>query len=602
MAPITYLNRYHVLVGDNGVPIELDGSAPGSTIYKAEEIHTGNTVALRVVDLTGLEAGAREHLLQAATAAKQLRRINIPTLYNFAVQGDQLICASQILEGTAADAWVTAHGPMPTGPALRIALQVASLLESATFHGLFHPALNPSNILLVPGQAPDGEWPLIKVLNFLDVAPLATDETARRFASPEQLLGARVDFQSEIYSLGCTLCYLVTGDVPGPGTAFSPEALPKPLAELIGHMVATDPAERSQDPVALQEEIRACLEQVERREAISRRFGPVAVAPVDPVVHTARRPGLVLKPLALAAGFLLLAGIAAFGLAQARRSSNSAGGKDGKPLGVAVGIPENAAVAAADANPEPPSTSSTIAAAPDTPAAEPPTLVSKTTESAPTVEPAQEPPAPVAKTEQALSAVASNPPPALPPPAEPPPPTIASPGSAAIDHPAPSMAEADQPAQPVVAANAVPPPTAEPQPPAEAPATASRTVTSDQLSTADDASQAATVRKPATSESQRVAKAAKKRPTRIANREVRRAEPVDDFGPGAPPLPRGSRRARFVGVAPDGSLMFELPSQERVYDAPVGGVRDHSRRRRSRQVIDDLPVLRAEPVSEEERD
>ena len=592
MAPITYLNRYLVLVGDNGVPIELDGSAPGSTIYKAEEIHTGNTVALRVIDLTGLDAGAREHLHQAATAAKQLRRINIATLYNFAVESDKLICASQVLEGTAADAWVTAHGPMPTAPALRIALQVANLLESATFHGLFHPALNPSNILLVPGQAQDGEWPLIKVLNFLDVAPLATDETARRFASPEQLLGARVDFQSEIYSLGCTLCYLITGEVPAPGTAFSPEPLPKPLAELIGRMLATDPAERPQDPVALQEEIRGCLEQVERREAISRRFGAAAVAPVDPVVHVARRPGLVLKPLGLAAGFLLLAGIAAFGLAQVRRSSNSAGGKNGKPLGVPVGIPENAAVAAADANPEPPPTSST-------PAAEPPTLVSKTTEPAPTVEPAQEPPAPVAKTEQALSAVASNPPPALPPPAEAPPPTIASPGSAAIDHPAPSMAEADQPAQPVVAANAVPPPTAEPQPPAEAPTTASRTVTSDQLSTADDASQAATVRKPATSESQRVAKAAKKRPTRIANREVRRAEPVEDFGPGAPPLPRGSRRARFVGVAPDGSLMFELPSQERVYDAPV--VRDHSRRRRSRQVIDDLPVLRAEPVSEKDR-
>src|SRR6188508_891795 len=149
MAPITYLNRYHVLVGDNGAPIELDGSAPGSVIYKAEEIHTGNAVALRVIDLKSLQAASREHLVQAAAAAKQLRRVNIPTLYNFGVENDQLICASQILEGTAADAWVTAHGAMPIGPALRIALQVVSALEAATFHGLFHPALNPSNILIV---------------------------------------------------------------------------------------------------------------------------------------------------------------------------------------------------------------------------------------------------------------------------------------------------------------------------------------------------------------------------------------------------------------------------------------------------------------------
>jgi len=305
----------------------------------------------------------------------------------------------------------------------------------------------------------------------------------------------------------------------------------------------------------------------------------------------------MLKPLALAAGFILLAAIVAFGLAQVRRSPNLAAG-NGKPLGVPVGIPENAAVAAPDANAEP-SPSVTIAAAPDLAATDPPALVSNTTEPASAVETGQEPAPTEAKTKQVRPAVAFNPTPALPLPAQSEPPTNESSSSAATTaQPAPSMTETVEPAKPVVAVNTARPPAAEPTPRAEAPAAASRTAPSDQSSTADDPPQPATLRKPATSESERLAKAAKKPSTRMATRGVRRAEPVDDFGAGAPPLPRGARRARFVGTAPDGSLMFELPSQERVYASPSRPTRDRSRPRRPRQVIDGLPVLPAEPVFE----
>jgi serine/threonine protein kinase len=81
---------------------------------------------------------------------------------------------------------------MAVGAALRIAQQVVGALGAATFHGILHHAINPRNIMIVPGQTTDGEWPLIKVLNFVGIAPEVSAADAGAlgaayFASPEQL-------------------------------------------------------------------------------------------------------------------------------------------------------------------------------------------------------------------------------------------------------------------------------------------------------------------------------------------------------------------------------------------------------------------------------
>ena len=47
---------------------------------------------------------------------------------------------------------------MPTGSVLRIALQVMSAMGAAAFHKISHHAINPANLLLVPGQTPEGDW------------------------------------------------------------------------------------------------------------------------------------------------------------------------------------------------------------------------------------------------------------------------------------------------------------------------------------------------------------------------------------------------------------------------------------------------------------
>ena len=78
--------------------------------------------------------------------------------------------------------------------------------------------------------------------------------------------------------------------------------------------------------------------------------------------------------------------------------------------------------------------------------------------------------------------------------------------------------------------------------------------------------------------------------------EVRRAEPADDVDVNAPPVPRGAKRAKYLGTTPNGDLVFGLPSDQRGYVAPPRG---DSRRRRARAAdVDERPatVLPAEPV------
>ena len=169
-----------------------------------------------------LKPAVREQLEAEATAAKKLNHVNIPALYDFGVEDDHLVYVTEDFEGTLAEEWVNAHGPMPVGPVLRIAAQVVSALGAAAFHRIIHHAINPSNLVLVPGQTAEGEWPLIKVLHFVGVAPkfsgtdvaVAAFDKSLHYASPEQLQTGTVDFRSELYSLGCTMWFLLTGAPP----------------------------------------------------------------------------------------------------------------------------------------------------------------------------------------------------------------------------------------------------------------------------------------------------------------------------------------------------------------------------------------------------
>jgi serine/threonine-protein kinase len=350
-----FLGKYRVSAEEIGAVGE---SSDIPLAYEGEEIDSGKKVVVEVVPAASLKTAAREQLEAKALAAKKLTHLNIPVLYDFGVQDDNLVYVTEDFDGTLAEEWVKTNGPMPVGPVLRIASQVVSALGAAAFHRVVHRALNPSNLVLVPGQTAEGEWPLVKILHFVGGAPrlpgndvaVAAFDKSSHYASPEQLQHGVVDFRSEIYSLGSTMWFLLTGAPPlsvprGPMTvqptktalAVDPmSAVPKNVRRLLAQMLSVNPDARPRNPLAFYRQLQDCLTDVERRETISHTRG-VAVSRTEAtgMLRSRRHP---LKALARAALFLAMAALAALlarGYLQHRRVVHAE-----EPIGVPIGVPD----------------------------------------------------------------------------------------------------------------------------------------------------------------------------------------------------------------------------------------------------------------------
>ena len=324
----TFLGKYRAVFDRGGMPVELRRSANGVTCL-AHEIESGRDVALELISARRLAPETREKIATDAAAAKEINHANIPILYDFGFDGDDLIYVTEFLEGTTADSWLAMNGPMPMRAVLHIALQIVSALGAAALHSVFHRAIHPGNVLILAGQPADGEWPIIKVLNFGRMPP-NFDGSAKRnraaaqsapFASPEQVKDGTVDFRAEIYSLGCTLWSLLTGvssfDAPGEMLDEAPMAaamkrfrgVPKKIRRLIAEMAAANPDDRPLDPIVITERLQDCLASVERREAFARKIGIPATWQRRRVARPARP--LTARPFAMATVVLALAALSA---------------------------------------------------------------------------------------------------------------------------------------------------------------------------------------------------------------------------------------------------------------------------------------------------
>jgi serine/threonine protein kinase len=541
-----YLQHYRIRVGSDGNPYEIDRN--GSTTYEAVDERTGEPVSLKLISTESIGTALREQFQENAFAAQKLRHVNVVKVLDFGREGDDFVYVSEHLPGETLAAWVRSHGPMPVDAALRVAEQIVSVLSSASFHRLPFPPVQPSDIIVVPGQTPEGTWPLVKLTNFglppltlrTEVQP-AHSETPDQALSTEQVGGseqpanATDDIRSEISLLGATLYFLLTG------TVLSAEALqrgsrlsrfPKPLRTLLGRMLHSDPNQRPRDLIVLAEMIRQCLLKIERRRQFADKYG-LPFRRTIPRRVEARSARLVRGAVAVAV-LLLAAAVMAPVLFPQTIGRIMHRSRDTKNIGVLVGVPQSSAgqitsgtLASTPVAPQDTNTSAPLQGESPVSAA----MASNSSQVAPSTD--LQP-----RTLSGQTSVAQTQAPA--PNAQPQP-------------PAPSGSETSSPAQSVESSSSS---TGETK--------SSSTSSEAQQSTTADQSSLQGKRKPSTSRRGRPSQAA---PEDWAQRGGR------------------SVRARVVGITSDGRLILRLPSGRTAFVAPDSDQEESMPRRHRRNFI-----------------
>ncbi len=187
-------------------------------VYEAEESESGRRIALKILSRGIGDEEERERFLTEGRIAASLSHPNLVYVFGTTeVHGLPVIAMELAPSGTLKDL-VTDDKPLAPAAAVDAILQVIAGLETAAAAGILHRDIKPSNCFVAAdGRVLVGDFGLsVATLGRAAEHPGAAGLIAGTpgFASPEQLRGERLDVRSDIYSVGATLYYLLTGRVP----------------------------------------------------------------------------------------------------------------------------------------------------------------------------------------------------------------------------------------------------------------------------------------------------------------------------------------------------------------------------------------------------
>ncbi|MBY0526245.1 MAG: serine/threonine protein kinase [Gemmataceae bacterium] len=292
--------------------LDLLGEGGMGQVFKAHHVPMDRIVALKIIRKEALASPtAVQRFHQEIRAVAQLTHPNIVTAFDAGQVGDRHFFAMEYVEGVDLAKLVKESGVLPVADACEYIRQAASGLQHAHERGMVHRDIKPHNLLLSRSNsgAPGLKSGVIKVLDMglarlqgpaegavNPLTRLGTVVGTPEYLAPEQAINPRaVDIRADLYSLGCTFYFLLTGQPPFRGEELTELLLKHQVDELpplekfrndvpavvqsvVRKLLAKKPEDRYQTP----DELLAALPAV-RKKAVPTASPVTAAAPPLPV-------------------------------------------------------------------------------------------------------------------------------------------------------------------------------------------------------------------------------------------------------------------------------------------------------------------------------
>jgi eukaryotic-like serine/threonine-protein kinase len=270
-------------------------------VFLAREVALERPVAIKLLPpALAVSAEARARFLQEARTAARLAHPHIVPIHAVEERGDLVYFVMGYVPGRTLAEQVRAEGPLPPAAVARLVQEVAWALAHAHEAGVVHRDIKPENILLErgTGRALVADFGIARLGDATPATGAGQILGTAQVVSPEQAAGEPLDGRSDLYSLGATACYALTGrfpfesadargllaqhlTLPAPPMATLRDGVPPALAAAIDRCLAKSPDGRFPTASALAEAVGAAREGTGVPDVLRRLTREISAFAVD---------------------------------------------------------------------------------------------------------------------------------------------------------------------------------------------------------------------------------------------------------------------------------------------------------------------------------
>ena len=263
---------------------EFVGQGGMGVVLKAHDPRLNRVVAIKVLaPALAFNATARKRFVREAQAAAAVSHDHVVAIHAIEEAKRLPLLVMEYVAGQSLQQKIDSTGPLAVKEIVRIGRQIAAGLAAAHEQGLIHRDIKPANILLENGveRVKITDFGLARAVGDAAVTQTGLLAGTPQYMSPEQAHGQRVDYRSDLFSLGSVLYAMCTGrppfrgespvtvirrvceETPTPISQINPD-VPDWLVRIVNRLLAKDPEQRFQSAAELVELLGQCLEHLQQ--------------------------------------------------------------------------------------------------------------------------------------------------------------------------------------------------------------------------------------------------------------------------------------------------------------------------------------------------